>query len=252
MKIGVLAKRVPDTEARVSIGADGKSIDESGIEFIISPYDEIAGEVALQLKEKHGGEVVVVCYGPKEAATVVRKALAMGADRAVLITESTKEHEPAQTAKVLSSVLKEENFDLILAGRQAIDDDSAQVGPMLSELLELPCVTDASKLEVDPAAKKAVVHKEIEGGEETVEVPIPAIITCQKGLAEPRLPSLKGIMMAKRKPLKETQPAEEPEVLAKIVKMEYPPKRPPGRIIGEGTDAVGELIRLLKEEAKIL
>ena len=249
MKVGVCMKRVPDTEARITIAGDSRTIDESGVEFIINPYDEIAVEVGLRLKEKHGGEVVMVCYGPEGSGPVIRKALAMGADRAVHIVYQSAEHEPYQAARVLATALEEEKFDVILCGKQAVDDDSAQVGPMLAELLGMPCVTEASALEVD--GDKVVVHKEIEGGEEVVEATLPAIVTCQKGIAEPRLPGLKGIMMSKKKPLAEKK-VDEPGLLTEVIRLEYPPTRPPGRIVGEGVEAVGALIEALKSEAKVL
>jgi len=251
MKIGVLIKRVPDTEARIRISDDSLTIDEKGIEFIINPYDEIALEYALQLKEKYGGEVVLICYGPTDAPTVIRKGLAMGADSAIHIEMKNMENEPAKSAKVLAPVIKEGNYDIIFCGKQAIDDDSCQTGSRLSVLLGLPCITEASKLEIDVEGKKVVAHKEIEGGVEVVEVSLPAIITAQKGLAEPRLPSLKGIMAAKKKPIT-TKSVSEPEPLSKVKKLEYPPTRPPGKKVGEGVDAVPKLVELLRNEAKVI
>ncbi|MCX7704527.1 MAG: electron transfer flavoprotein subunit beta/FixA family protein [Planctomycetota bacterium] len=251
MRIGVLIKRVPDTEARIRLSDDNRSIDEKGIEFIINPYDEIALECALQLKEKYGGEVVLICYGPSDAPTVIRKGLAMGADSAVHIEMKNMENEPAKAAKILAPVIKEGNYDIIFCGKQAIDDDSCQTPSRLSVLLGLPCVTEASKLDVDLGAKRATVHKEIEGGVEVVEVELPAIITAQKGLVEPRLPSLKGIMAAKKKPIA-TKSSVEPEPLSKVEKFEYPPSRPPGKKVGEGVEAVPKLVELLKNEAKVI
>jgi len=251
MRIGVLIKRVPDTEARIRVADDERSIDEKGVEFIINPYDEIALEQGLQLKEKFGGEVVLFCYGSAEAPTIIRKGLAMGADKAVHIEMKTEETDPLKAARVLAEVLKGEQLDIILCGKQAIDDDSCQVGPALSVLLGLPCVTEVAGLEVDAEAKKATAHKEVEGGEETVEVELPAIFTAQKGLVEPRLPSLKGIMAAKKKPL-EARSVDEPEPLSRIEKLQYPPSRPPGKIVGEGVEAVPKLCELLKNEAKVI
>ena len=251
MKIGVCVKRVPDTETRVKVGPDGKHIDETGVQWVVNPYDEIAVEQALQIKEAQGeGEVVVVSLGPAGTTEpVMRKALAMGADRGVFIKESQPDRDRLATAKELAKVIQEEQFDLVFCGRQAVDDDSCQVGPMLGQILGWPAVSDISKFEIE--GNKVTVHKEVEGGEEKVEAELPALLTCQKGLVEPRLPALKGIMAAKKKPLA-TKDAEAAEPLVTILKMDYPPSRPPGKVVGEGKEAVPTLIDSLKNEAKVL
>jgi electron transfer flavoprotein beta subunit len=251
MKIGVCVKRVPDTETRVKVGPDGKHIDETGVQWVVNPYDEIAVEQALQIKEAQGqGEVVVVSLGPAGTTEpVMRKALAMGADRGVFIKESQPDRDRLSTAKELARVIQEEKFDLVFCGRQAVDDDSCQVGPMLGQLLGWPAVSDVSKFQIE--GTRVTVHKEVEGGEEKVEVELPALLTCQKGLVEPRLPALKGIMAAKKKPLA-TKDAEGAEPLVTILKMDYPPSRPPGKVVGQGKEAVPTLISSLKNEAKVL
>ena len=251
MKIGVCVKRVPDTETRVKVGPDSKHIDETGVQWVVNPYDEIAVEQALLIKEAQGeGEVVVVSLGPAGTTEpVMRKALAMGADRGVFIKETQADRDRLSTAKELAKVIKDEAFDLVFCGRQAVDDDSCQVGPMLGQLLGWPAVSDVSKFEID--GTKVTVHKEVEGGEEKIEAELPALFTCQKGLVEPRLPALKGIMAAKKKPLN-TIDCEAAEPLVTILKMDYPPARPPGKVVGEGTEAVPTLLDLLTNEAKVL
>jgi electron transfer flavoprotein beta subunit len=251
MKIGVCVKRVPDTETRIKVGPDGKHIDETGVQWVVNPYDEIAVEQALQIKEAQGeGEVVVISLGPAGTTEpVMRKALAMGVDRGVFIKETQADRDRLSTAKELAKAITDEQFDLVLCGRQAVDDDSCQVGPMLGQILGWPAVSDISKFELEGG--KATVHKEVEGGEEKVEVELPAVFTCQRGLVEPRLPALKGIMAAKKKPLN-TLEAGTSEPLVTILKMEYPPSRPPGKVVGEGKEAVPALIDSLKNEAKVI
>jgi electron transfer flavoprotein beta subunit len=251
MKIGVCVKRVPDTETRIKVGSDNRHIDETGVQWVLNPYDEIAVEQALLIKEAQGsGEVVVMSLGPAGTTEpVMRKALAMGADRGVFVKECQQDRDCFATASELAKVIKDEQFDLVFCGRQAVDDDSCQVGPMLGQILGWPAVSDVSKFHLE--GTKATVHKEVEGGEEKVEAELPALFTCQKGLVEPRLPALKGIMAAKKKPL-DTREATACEPLTNITKMEYPPSRPPGKVVGEGKEAVPTLVEALKTEAKVL
>lgn len=249
MKIIVCIKRVPDTESRIRIAEDGISIDPAGIKYIISPYDEFALEMALRLKESKGtGEVLVVSAGGATSAEQLRSALAMGADRALLLKTDTS-LDGLATAKALAGALAGESADLILLGMKAVDGDQQQVGPMLGVLLDLPCITVAASFEIEGAS--VVAQREIEGGIEVVEAPLPAIVTVTKGEHEPRYPSLKGIMAAKKKPLEEriVEPAA-PRV--RVGALSYPPERPPGRIVGRGVDAVPELVRLLHEEARVI
>ena len=195
MKIAVCIKRVPDSETRVKIAPDGKSLDEAGVKFILNPYDEYAVEEALRRKEQAGaGEVVVLSLGPAAAQETIRTALAMGADRGVLLQVERVPADGLVVARALAAELKDGAFDLILFGKMAIDDGNHQVGPMVAELLGLPCVTSVAHLEI--ADGKGVAEREIEGGIEVCEFPLPAVLTVDKGLNEPRYPALKGIMAA--------------------------------------------------------
>jgi electron transfer flavoprotein beta subunit len=250
MKIAVCIKRVPDSETRVKIASNGKSLDEAGVKFVLNPYDEFAVEEALQRKEKAGaGEVAVVCLGPAAAQETIRTALAMGADRGVLLQTDTVPADGYVTAQALAAELKPGGWDLILFGKMAIDDSNQQVGPMVAELLGLPCVTAVAHLEID--GSKGVAEREIEGGIEVVEFPLPAVLTADKGLNEPRYPALKGIMAAKKKPL-EVKPVQLGAGALEVVALTPPPERKEGKIVGEGPGAVPELVRLLREEAKVL
>jgi len=251
MHIIVCIKRVPSTETKVRVGKDGKTLDPSGVEYLLNPYDEFAVEEALRVKEKKGeGEVTVVCLGPGEATKELRTALAMGADKAVHLKDEIPDRDAWSTAKILADYLKTvENKDLIFFGRQGIDFDQTQVGQRVATLLGWSCVTAAIKLEVQE--DKIIAEREIEGGREVVEAKLPAVITAQKGLNEPRYASLKGIMQAKRKPLEEAQ-YNDPGKAIIIDKMELPPERPPGKILGEGVEAVPLLLEKLKNEAKII
>jgi len=250
VKIAVCIKRVPDSETRIRIAADGVSADEAGVKFILNPYDEFAVEEALQRKEKAGaGEVVVIALGPDAAQETMRTALAMGADRGVLLRADAIPADALAVAKALAAELKDGGYDLVLFGKIAADDYAQAVGPMTAELLGLPCVTAVSKLELDGG--KGVAHREIEGGVEVVEFALPAVLTADKGLNTPRYPALKGIMAAKKKPV-EVKPVTFAAPRLRVAALEMPPARKEGRIVGEGPDAVPELVRLLREEAKVL
>src|SRR5258706_5991597 len=196
MRIAVCIKRVPDSETRVKIAADGKSIDEAGVKFVMNPYDEFAVEEALRRKEKAGtGEVAVFCLGPAAAQETIRTALATGADRGVLLQVDKTPTDPFEAAKLIAAELKRGGaWDLSLFGRMAIDDYNTQVGTLVAELLGLPCVTAVSHLDID--GTKGVAEREIEGGIEVVDFSLPAVLTTDKGLNEPRYPALKGIMAA--------------------------------------------------------
>ncbi len=249
MKTYVCIKRVPDTEARLKVAGDGQSIDSAGVKYIISPYDEYALEAALRHKEGGaGGEVAVISVGEAVAGEQLRSALAMGADTAVLL-KGQPTMDGLATARALAAELKAAGADLILCGMKAADDDQAEVGPMLAEVLDLPCVTGVAEFEVQGGS--LVCQREVEGGTEVVEAPLPAVVTITKGKFEPRYPSLKGIMAAKKKPLAEKD-AQLPAGRIQVKGLMPPPERPAGRIVGQGADAVPELVRLLKEEAKVL
>jgi len=245
----VCIKRVPDSAAKIKIGADGKSIDPAGVDYVISPYDEIALEKAIQLKEEHGGTVTVVCLGFAEATKEIRQALAMGADKAVLLKDPGGSRGPLGIARALAGAIQDRPCDALFFGRQSIDADNAAVGVMVAQLLDRPCVTLVTKLEVD--GQTATAHRESEAGTEVIEVSLPAVFTAQRGLAEPRYPAIKGIMMAKKKPIEEID-APEPAGTLTLEKLSPPPERTGGKIVGEGKEAVPELVRLLRQEAKVL
>ena len=250
MNVLVFLKCVPDTETRIRIAADGVSVDESGVKFILNPYDEFAVEEALQRREQAGaGEVVVVALGPEAAQETIRAALAMGADRGVLLKTDAAPGDSLAVAKALAAELKDGRYDLVLFGKVAVDDTAQAVGPMTAELLGLPCVTAITKLEVEGA--RGTAQREIEGGVEVVTFALPAALTCEKGLNNPRYPALKGIMAAKKKPI-EVKAVTLAAPRLRVVALEMPPARKEGRIVGEGVAAVPELVRLLREEAKVL
>jgi electron transfer flavoprotein beta subunit len=249
VNITVCIKRTPDTETRVRIASDGVSVDPGGVKYIVSPYDEIAVEAALRMREGAGdGQVTVVSLGPANASEQLRSALAMGADRAVLL-EGDAGMDGLATAKGLVAELVDHEASLILFGVKAADDDQQQVGPMVATLLDRPCVTAVSSFEVN--GDMVSCRREVEGGTEKIDVQLPAVLTVTKGEFEPRYASLKGIMAAKRKPL-EQKAAAVPEARVALVALELPPARPEGRIVGEGPDAAATLVRLLREEAKVL
>jgi len=250
VKIAVCVKRVPDSEARIKIGADGKSIDETGVKFVLNPYDEIAVEEALRRKEAAGaGEVVIVSLGGAAAQETIRTALAMGADRGILLQVDRQVPDPLVAARVLADELREGGYDLILFGKVAIDDYSHATGTMVGELLGLPSVSAIARLELTDG--KGTAEREIEGGIEVVEFSLPAVLTAEKGLNEPRYPALKGIMMAKKKPL-EVKQVSLADAGVDVVGITLPPERQEGRIVGEGADAVPALIDALRKEAKVL
>ena len=249
MRIAVCLKRVPDTTTKIVVAADGKSIDETGVKFVPNPYDEYALEEALKLKEAAGsGETVVYCVGGDAAQETIRTALAMGIDRGVLLS-ATPGADGLEVARALAAELKDGGFDLILFGKLAVDDYNHQVGVMVAELLGLPCVTSVSRLSVASGALEA--EREIEGGVEVSTATVPAVITCDKGLNTPRLPSLKGIMAAKKKPL-EVKPVSLGTGTIAALGLALPPERQPGKIVGEGPEAVATLVRLLREEARAI
>lgn len=261
MNIVVLIKRVPDTETRIQI--KDSQVSTEGVSWVISPYDEYAVEEALRLIEKHTGKVTLVCLGPEDAKETIRKGLALGADQAVHLNDPAfLNGDASTTAEVLAAALKKIEYDLILSGKQAVDEDNAQVGIRVAELLDLPHVNAVIKLELSDDKKSARCTREVDGDRDVMETSLPAIITAQQGLNEPRYPSLKGIMGAKKKPITDWRasdlgldPATVGEQGAKfqLVQVEPPPARPPGKIIpGDAATAAKELARLLREEAKVI
>ena len=252
---------VPDTETRIKIGADGKSIDESEVKWIVSPYDEFALEEALKIREAAAsGAVTVVALGPERAKTGLRECLARGADEAVWIDSGDSRYLDAlATARALASVAKGGSYDFFWFGQKGVGYDESLVGPMVAELLDWPHVGNVVKLELQQG--RITAHREIEGAHEVVESPLPVVLTAQKGLNEPRYASLKGIMGAKKKPIAEKKLAEmgiaeaDPShAKVRWRKLELPPPRQACKFI-PGDDpaaAAKELVRLLREEAKVI
>ena len=242
-------RRVPDTATRIRIAADGKSIDTSDAEFVINPYEEYALEQAVQLKEKHGGEVTVVMLGPEKTTQVIMKALALGADKAIHLKFDKVPDDPGSIAKALANELRGLELDILLFGKKGVDDDNQQVGQMVAELLGIPCITQIVKLEVSDG--KGVAHREVEGGSITVETTLPAAFTAEKDLTVPRYASLRELVAARKKPIM-VKDVHLPPSSLEIVSVQYPPPHPPGRIVGKGVDAVPVLVKLLHEEAKVI
>jgi len=244
VKIAVCIKRVPDMDVRFRIAADNVSVDQTGLKFDINDFDAWAVEAALQLKDKNAGsEVTVISLGPDVVQETIRKALSMGADRGIHLKADNVPFDGLAIAKALSAELKTGAYDLIFFGKMSPDFSNGVVGPMSAELLGLPCVTSISSLEVADGKGKA--KRELEGAQEMVEFPLPAVLTTA------RLPSLKGVMAAKKKPL-EAKPAQLPQPQVTVRKLELPAERKAGRIVGEGAAAVPELVSLLQTEAKVL
>lgn len=262
MNVIVLLKQVPDTETKIQVKPGETSIGTDGVTYVINPYDEYAIEEALKIKEAAGeGEVTLLSLGRDKAAESLRTGLAMGADRAVHLNDAAfLDGDAHSTAVALAKAIGKMEYDLVLGGKQAIDNDNHQVGVRVAGLLGIPHVAVVTKLAIEDG--KAVAHREIEGGSEVVEVPLPAVITCQKGLNEPRYASLKGIMKAKKKPFEAKAPADvdaSPDEIGKagakttVLTMAMPPEREAGRIVeGEPEDAAKEVVRLLREEAKVI
>lgn len=263
MNVIVCMKQVPDTETLIKIKPDGSGIVTDDIKYVMNPYCEYAVEESLRIKEKFSGQSILITMGAQRAVESLRTGLAMGADRSIHLNDPAFEGADGfATAKVLAEVIKKETFDLILCGKQAVDDDMAQVGPSLAELLNLPHVTLITKLEISADKKKAKVEREVDGGKEVIEVGLPAVFTCQKGLNEPRYASLPGIMKAKKKEVKAINlaasglPADQvggAGAKTKILKYIPPPSRLAGKVItGEIVDVAKQLVKLLREEAKVI
>jgi electron transfer flavoprotein beta subunit len=248
MKIVVCIDHVPDTETKVKIGADAKTIDSAGVNFMLNPYDEYAIEAALRLKEQFGGETVAISLGGVPHKETLRKALAMGIEKAVLLKDDSP-RDSFSVARALAEEIKKISPDCVLFGKQAIDYYDETVPGLVAEFLGFPSVAVVVKLEVN--GDKVVCEREIEGGHERVETVLPVVISTQKGLNEPRYPSLKGIMASKTKPIEERIPAASLAYVETLT-MKKPPAKQPGKIVGTDKSAVPELVRLLHEEAKVI
>jgi electron transfer flavoprotein beta subunit len=258
MKIGVLLKQVPDTETKIRLKSDGSGIEEGEIKWVINPYDEYAVEEALKLKEKSAGsEVVIVTAGPARAVDSMRQALAMGADRGIRIDTTGVPLDIYSTALVLSKVVTEEKFDIVFAGKQAVDDDCAAVVQYVAEFTGMPHASPIEKFELAGDGKKATVQRPVAGGmKEMIEIELPCVLGAEKGLNNPRYASLPGIMKAKTKPIAEKKAAdlfggEVPKV--NISAWALPPERAAGKKVdGEPEIVAEQLVKFLREEAKVI
>lgn len=256
MNLVVLLKQTFDTEEKIVIDEAGH-ISESGVEFIVNPYDEYAIEEAIRLREQHGGEITVISLGPDRAESALRTALAMGADKAILVDIEELSVDQYSTATIMASVLKNREYDIILAGNVSIDNGSGQIGPRLAELLDIPQVTTITGLDLNDGI--VVAQRDIEGDMEVVEVALPVLLTAQQGLNEPRYPSLPNIMKAKKKPLERmtlgdlSLSMEEVQVKTAVTLTYLPPKKQAGRILqGSLEQQVKELSELLRIESGML
>ncbi|HJV32846.1 MAG TPA: electron transfer flavoprotein subunit beta/FixA family protein, partial [Patescibacteria group bacterium] len=244
----VCINHVPDTEAKIKIGTDGKTIDKTGVNYMLSPYDEFAIEAALRLKEKFGGETIAMTLGGDVHKETLRKALAMGVEKAVLLKDDSV-RDSDSIGRALAEEIKSFAPDVVLFGKQSIDYTDELLPGLVAEHLGAASVSCVVKLE--PQEKAFVCEREIEGGHEVVTASLPVVISTQKGLNEPRYPSLKGIMAAKTKPIEERQPKAFPS-LVEVIAMTKPPAKQAGKIVGTDGTAAAELVRLLHEEAKVI
>jgi electron transfer flavoprotein beta subunit len=260
MNLLVFVKRVPDTESKIKIGPDGRSIVEDGLNFIISPYDEYAMEEALRIRDARGGKVTAVTVGGEASLVILRKCLAMGADEAVLVKDPLPEtYDGLRTARIIARLVTARfpDFELLLFGKQSVGADNSQVPSMTAELLGIAQANVVVKLEVE--GDRATAWREIEGGQEKVALTLPAVISAQKGLNEPRYETLKGIMMAKKKPVPTISleelgiPAQEAAPGVSVVRLEPPPSRAAGRVVtGIPGDVARQLAEFLHGDAKII
>ena len=248
MKIAVCVSHVPDTAAKINIGSDGKTLDPTGVTFIVNPYDEYAVEEALKTKEKIGGETVAISLGSDANRETLRKVLAMGIDNAVLLKDDSY-RDSFSVAKALAEEIKTQNAELVFCGRQSVDFDNSIVGQLTAEILGYNCISVVVSFSLE--GNKIICEREIEGGKEIVETTLPALITTQKGLNEPRYASLNGIMAAKKKEILEKEPAAANNSV-EIISMKKPTPKQAGKILGTDATAVPELVRLLREEAKVI
>lgn len=257
MKIAVLVKQVPDTATKIVLAGSGVAIEETGVKWVVNPYDEFAIEAALQIKQQvAGAEVVIISAGPERATEAIRTALAMGADRAVRIDTTGVVLDSYLAAVALAAVVQEEGCTLVLGGKQAVDDDASQVLQGVAERLGWPQVALVEKLAFDPANNTVTVHRPVTGAlKEVIDLPLPAVVGCDKGLNAPRYPSLPGIMKAKSKPVAVKKAAdcicaETAKVVTK--KLSLPAERAGGKkVAGTPEDVAEQLVQWLKTEVKL-
>lgn len=249
VKILVTAKRVTDPDARIRVRADGTGIETAGLEYKLNPFCENAIEEAVRLKEKHGGEIVAITIGDEEAQKSLRGALAMGADRGIHVKLTDFQLDSDLTARILAKIFEKEAGDLFILGKQAVDGDSNQVGQLVAQYAGLPQACFASKVTVD--GTKVTVNRDVDGGMETLEITLPALITADLRLNEPRLPKLPDVLKSKKKPVEELTAADlGVDTALKVQTVGY--SAPAGRAGGRRVGSVDELVELLKNEAKVL
>lgn len=248
MKIAVCISLVPDSTTKVKLSNDKLKIDENGVTFIINPYDEFAVEEAVQLKEKHGGEVIAVSFGTIKSKDAIKKAYQMGADKGIFV-EANGDFDSFTAAKNLAETIKDLNADIIFFGKQSIDYDSSVIPAMVAEMLNLPYINVVTKLDINGTIIR--VEREIEGGKEIIESTMPVIIGAQKGLNNPRYPNLKSIMASKSKPVEEKK-ASYTGNISEVTEMSLPAIKGTGKILKNGVSDVPELVKLLREEAKVI
>ncbi len=247
MKILVCISKTPDTTAKIAFTDNNTKFDSNGVQWIINPYDEWYALVrAIELKEKDPSTIIhLISVGAADAEPIIRKALALGGDEAIRV--NIESHDSFVIASQIAEVAKSGNYDLVMTGKETIDYNGSSIGGMVAELLGLPYVSLATKLEMNGTT--ATVTREIEGGEEVCETSLPFVISCQKGMAEPRIPNMRGIMAARTKPLKVAEPISV-EALTSISGFGLPPAKAGVKLIDP--DNVEELVRLLREEAKVI
>ncbi len=251
MNIAVCVKQVPDTASQLIISGDNKSIDESGIKYEINPFDEYALEEALRLKDKDETiKITIISLGPERVKQSLTKTLAMGADEAIHIETNEVIDDCINIATIIANEIKKNQYDLILFGKKSVDQDNNQVGIMIGEINKISCISNCSEFKIE--GKKIIANREVEGMVEVFESELPAIITHEKGRNELRYPSLKDLMAAKKKPINTIKVETNIDKRSELLKLEYPEKREEGVIIGEDKSSVTELIRILKEEKKII
>jgi electron transfer flavoprotein beta subunit len=263
LNVVVCIKQVPDTEAPIRIRADGQGIDEAGLNLVMNYYDEHATEAGLRLREQFGGTVTLVAVGPERSKEALRTGLAMGADEAVLVSDPALDGaDHLSIARVLAAVIAPLPHDVVICGKLSTDDNAAVVGPALAEFLDLPQATAIAVLQMDADGTVATVHREVEGGIEVLDVPLPAVLTVERSLNEPRYPSLPGIMKAKRKEIGvrtlqdlglDAGSVGAAAARTGLVRLDPPPKRQAGRSVdGDAAEAVAAIVGFLKNEAKVL
>ncbi|MEP7372005.1 MAG: electron transfer flavoprotein subunit beta/FixA family protein [Chitinophagaceae bacterium] len=247
MKILVCISKTPDTTAKIAFTDNNTKFDSNGVQWIINPYDEWYALVrAIELKEKDASTIIhLITVGTADAEPIIRKALALGGDEAIRV--NTDSHDSFSIASQIATIAKDGGYDLIFTGKETIDYNGSSIGGMVAELLDMPYVSLAAKFDVE--GNKTTITREIEGGEEINEVELPVVVSAQKGMAEQRIPNMRGIMAARTKPLKVVEPAAV-EALTNVTSFGLPPAKAGVKLVA--ADNVEELVRLLRDEAKAI